>query len=147
MSSEGLELSSAHAASAPKASAPKRYSDGAYQQRKSIRRSQENNTIVDGNRNRNGGSESQATSKLGKVWKRITKGGTVFDGFLLAASQEVGQVILTLPYIFSLLGMTSGIVLQFVFATAAVYTNALLVNLHTEFRKVRIILLLLCETR
>jgi hypothetical protein len=31
-------------------------------------------------------------------------GGGVFDGFLLAASQEVGQVILTLPYTFSLVG-------------------------------------------
>jgi len=74
-------------------------------------------------------------SPLYKLWKSMTKGGTVFDGFLLAASQEVGQVILTLPYIFSMVGMKSGIVLQFVFAAAALYTNALLVNLHTEFRK------------
>ena len=31
-------------------------------------------------------------------------GGSTFDGFLLAASQEVGHVILTLPYTFSLVG-------------------------------------------
>lgn len=70
-----------------------------------------------------------------KRWKSlVTEGGTVFDGFLLAASQEVGQVILTLPYVFSLVGMGSGITLQLVFATMALYTNFLLVSLHTEFR-------------
>ena len=47
----------------------------------------------------------------------------------------MGQVILTLPNVFSLVGMKSGILLQFAFAAAALYTNALLVNLHTEFRK------------
>mmetsp|Transcript_19446 Transcript_19446/g.40032 ORF Transcript_19446/g.40032 Transcript_19446/m.40032 type:complete len:518 (+) Transcript_19446:253-1806(+) len=83
----------------------------------------------------NGNNDKKSKSKLRSIWKAMNKGGTVFDGFLLAASQEVGQVILTLPYIFSMVGMKSGIVLQFVFAAAALYTNALLVNLHTEFRK------------
>jgi hypothetical protein len=33
-------------------------------------------------------------------------GGTTIDGFLLAASQELGQeVILNLPYMFSLIGI------------------------------------------
>lgn len=75
------------------------------------------------------------TSWIQKSFTFLTNGGTVFDGFLLAASQEVGQVILTLPWVFSLVGMTSGIILQIVFATTALYTNYLLVNLHTEFRK------------
>jgi len=75
------------------------------------------------------------TSCVSTTFTFLTKGGTVFDGFLLAASQEVGQVILTLPWVFSLVGMTSGVVLQIVFATTALYTNYLLVNLHTEFRK------------
>ena len=34
------------------------------------------------------------------TFKNISIGGTVFDGFLLAASQEVGQSILTLPNVF-----------------------------------------------
>ena len=41
------------------------------------------------------------------LWGQVLDGGSgggVFDGFLLAASQEVGQVILTLPYTFSLVG-------------------------------------------
>jgi len=72
---------------------------------------------------------------LHKAFTCLTKGGTSFDSFLLAASQEVGQSILTLPWVFSLVGMTSGICLQLFFATAALYTNYLLVNLHTEYRK------------
>lgn len=75
---------------------------------------------------------------FGKVkrWKTfITEGGTVFDGFLLAASQEVGQVILTLPYVFALVGMGAGISLQLLFATMALWTNYLLVSLHAEFCK------------
>ena len=74
-------------------------------------------------------------STLHKVFTCLTKGGTKFDAFLLAAAQEVGQSIMVLPYVFSLVGMSSGIILQFLFATTALYTNYLLVNLHTEFRK------------
>jgi hypothetical protein len=85
--------------------------------------------------NFNNGGITTSGSWLHATFTFITKGGTSFDGFLLAASQEVGQVIVTLPWVFSLVGMTSGIILQFIFATAALYTNYLLVNLHTEFRK------------
>lgn len=80
-------------------------------------------------------NEKKNHSLIRRVFTFVTKGGTAFDAFLLAASQEVGQVILTLPWVFSLVGMKSGIVLQIFFATAALYTNYLLVNLHTEFRK------------
>jgi hypothetical protein len=60
-----------------------------------------------------------------------------YESFLFrAASQEVGQVILTLPFIFSLLGMASGIILQLFFATLALYTNYLLMALHTEYRHI-----------
>ena len=96
----------------------------------------------DGNVDRIAAASTTDTTSCGTIsgWLHTTftfttKGGTAFDGFLLAASQEVGQVILTLPWVFSLVGMTSGIILQIIFATAALYTNYLLVNLHTEFRK------------
>lgn len=103
----------------------KRLSSGSYNDRKSEYRL----SITSNNQ------EPVKKSKLHSLWTSMTRGGTVFDGFLLAASQEVGQVILTLPYVFSLVGMTSGIIFQFIFAAMALYTNALLVNLHTEFRK------------
>ena len=81
------------------------------------------------------GKQGAAKSLPKRIFAFLTRGGTGFDAFLLAASQEVGQVILTLPWVFSLVGMKSGILLQVVFATTALYTNYLLVNLHTEFRK------------
>lgn len=61
-------------------------------------------------------------------------GGSTFDAFLLACSQEVGQVILTLPNVFSRTGIGAGVVLQLIFATCALYTNFLLVSLHAEYR-------------
>ena len=68
------------------------------------------------------------------IWRFVRDGGTTFDGFLLAASAEVGQSILTLPYIFSLVGFTWGIILEIMFATLALYTNYLLVSMHAQFR-------------
>jgi len=59
------------------------------------------------------------------TFKNITIGGTVFDGFLLAASQEVGQSILTLPNVFAQTGFVGGVILELVFATLALYTNKL----------------------
>ena len=73
-------------------------------------------------------------STLRNMWKSSTMGGTVFDGFLLAASQEVGQSILTLPNVFSQTGIAAGISLELVFATLALYTNFLLVSMHAEHR-------------
>jgi len=69
-----------------------------------------------------------------KAWGFVRDGGTTFDGFLLAASAEVGQSILTLPYIFSLVGFFWGVVLEIGFATLALYTNYLLVSMHAQFR-------------
>ena len=68
------------------------------------------------------------------VWEKISIGGSVFDGFLLAASQEVGQSILTLPNVFSQTGFIGGIVLEIVFATCALYTNYLLVSMRAQHR-------------
>lgn len=73
--------------------------------------------------------------KTGQLWKTLTMGGTVFDGFLLAASQEVGQSILTLPNVFSKVGFAAGISLMFIFATFALYTNYLLVSMHAQYRQ------------
>ncbi|CAB9515327.1 Auxin transporter-like protein [Seminavis robusta] len=81
--------------------------------------------------NGKGGGDSGGVSSL---WKSLSMGGTVFDGFLLAASQEVGQSILTLPNVFSKVGFAWGIILELVFATMALYTNFLLVSMHAQYR-------------
>ena len=69
-----------------------------------------------------------------RMWQKLTVGGTVFDGFLLAASQEVGLSILSLPMVFAQLGFAAGVVLEIVCATAALYTNVLLVQMHGELK-------------
>jgi auxin influx carrier (AUX1 LAX family) len=73
-------------------------------------------------------------NKISSAWKAVSMGGTVFDGFLLAASQEVGQSILTLPNVFSQTGFAGGVLLELTFATLALYTNYLLVCMHAQHR-------------
>lgn len=67
---------------------------------------------------------------LKRIWQQLTVGGSEFDGFLLAASQEVGQSILALPMVFAQLGFAAGIVFELFFATLALYTCVLLVQMH-----------------
>ena len=73
-------------------------------------------------------------TRIKRIWQKLTVGGTVFDGFLLAASQEVGLSILSLPMVFAQLGFAAGVVLEIVCATAALYTNVLLVQMHGELK-------------
>lgn len=79
-------------------------------------------------------SKATWSSKLGLAWAICTQGGTIFDGFLLAVSQEVGQSILTLPNVFSRMGFISGVLFELFFATMALYTNWLLVTMHAQYR-------------
>lgn len=78
--------------------------------------------------------EGTFNDKVTSVLKTVSMGGSVFDGFLLAASQEVGQSILTLPNVFSQTGFAGGILLELTFATLALYTNYLLVSMHAQHR-------------
>ncbi len=78
--------------------------------------------------------DGTTTTRIKRIWQKLTVGGTVFDGFLLAASQEVGLSILSLPMVFAQLGFAAGVVLEIVCATAALYTNVLLVQMHGESR-------------
>ena len=68
-----------------------------------------------------------------RTWDKVTYGGTTFEPFL-AASQEVGQSILTLLNVFSQTGFIAGVILELVFATLALYTNYLLVSMHAQHR-------------
>eukprot|EP00980_Cylindrotheca_fusiformis_P012672 scaffold3103_cov136-Cylindrotheca_fusiformis.AAC.10 len=76
---------------------------------------------------------SRGTAPSSK-WRSMSNSGTVFDGFLLAASSEVGQSLLTLPHIFAQVGFTMGLILEFLFATLALHTNFLLVSMHAQHR-------------
>jgi len=74
-------------------------------------------------------------TRIKRIWQKLTVGGTVFDGFLLAASQEVGQSILALPMVFAQLGFAGGIIFEIFFATTALYTCVLLVQMHGKLSK------------
>ena len=74
-------------------------------------------------------------TRIKRIWQKLTVGGTVFDGFLLAASQEVGQSILALPMVFAQLGFAGGVIFEIFFATSALYTCVLLVQMHGKLSK------------
>ena len=74
-------------------------------------------------------------TRIKRIWQKLTVGGTVFDGFLLAASQEVGQSILALPMVFAQLGFAGGVIFEIFFATTALYTCVLLVQMHGKYLK------------
>ena len=50
-------------------------------------------------------TRDMAQGGLAGWWARFGEGGAIFDAFLMEASQQVGQSLLTLPWAFSLMGL------------------------------------------
>eukprot|EP00252_Welwitschia_mirabilis_P015820 TRINITY_DN3516_c0_g1_i5.p1 TRINITY_DN3516_c0_g1~~TRINITY_DN3516_c0_g1_i5.p1 ORF type:complete len:348 (-),score=28.19 TRINITY_DN3516_c0_g1_i5:952-1995(-) len=74
-----------------------------------------------------------------KTWRSTLKkmlwhGGSVYDAWFSCASNQVAQVLLTLPYSFSQLGMASGIVFQIFYALMGSWTAYLIGVLYVEYR-------------
>ncbi|KAG6401421.1 hypothetical protein SASPL_138278 [Salvia splendens] len=61
-------------------------------------------------------------------------GGSVYDAWFSCASNQVAQVLLTLPYSFSQVGMTSGIVFQLFYGVMGSWTAYLISILYVEYR-------------
>nr|KAJ0188673.1 hypothetical protein LSAT_V11C900482270 [Lactuca sativa] len=61
-------------------------------------------------------------------------GGSVYDAWFSCASNQVAQVLLTLPYSFSQLGMLSGIILQVFYGLLGSWTAYLISVLYVEYR-------------
>ncbi|KAI4339168.1 hypothetical protein MLD38_024137 [Melastoma candidum] len=61
-------------------------------------------------------------------------GGSVYDAWFSCASNQVAQVLLTLPYSFSQLGMISGIVMQIFYGILGSWTAYLISVLYVEYR-------------
>ncbi|RDY08712.1 Auxin transporter-like protein 2, partial [Mucuna pruriens] len=61
-------------------------------------------------------------------------GGSVWDAWFSCASNQVAQVLLTLPYSFSQLGMLSGILLQIFYGIMGSWTAYLISVLYMEYR-------------
>ena len=63
-------------------------------------------------------------------WARFGEGGTIFDAFLMEASQQVGQSLLTLPWAFSLMGYGWAITSLLGLSLISMWTQHLLIALH-----------------
>lgn len=74
------------------------------------------------------------TSLKGQVKKLFWHGGSVYDAWFSCASNQVAQVLLTLPYSFSQLGMASGIVFQIFYGIVGSWTAYLITWLYLEYR-------------
>ncbi|XP_076945497.1 auxin transporter-like protein 4 [Bidens hawaiensis] len=61
-------------------------------------------------------------------------GGSAWDAWFSCSSNQVAQVLLTLPYSFSQLGMASGIVLQVFYGLLGSWTAYLISVLYVEYR-------------
>ncbi|KAL3753618.1 hypothetical protein ACJRO7_000948 [Eucalyptus globulus] len=61
-------------------------------------------------------------------------GGSAWDAWFSCASNQVAQVLLTLPYSFSQLGMTSGIIFQIFYGLLGSWTAYLISVLYIEYR-------------
>ncbi|MFS7909992.1 putative amino acid transporter, transmembrane domain-containing protein [Helianthus anomalus] len=61
-------------------------------------------------------------------------GGSAYDAWFSYASNQVAQVLLTLPYSFSQLGMLSGIILQVFYGLLGSWTAYLIGVLYVEYR-------------
>jgi len=69
------------------------------------------------------------------VFSSWFSGGTFFDAVLMEASQQIGQSILTLPWIFANMGFSLAIILLILVSCAGMWTQNLLISLLVEYRK------------
>ncbi|KAF3787948.1 Auxin transporter-like protein 2 [Nymphaea thermarum] len=84
---------------------------------------------------RDGKEEGDAEENSGINVKRLLwHGGSVYDAWFSCASNQVAQVLLTLPYSFSQLGMLSGIILQIFYGLLGSWTAYLISVLYVEYR-------------
>lgn len=73
-------------------------------------------------------------SLKGQLKQMFWHGGSVYDAWFSCASNQVAQVLLTLPYSFSQLGMTSGVVFQVFYGLLGSWTAYLISCLYVEYR-------------
>ncbi|GFY94589.1 like AUXIN RESISTANT 2 [Actinidia rufa] len=82
--------------------------------------------------------EMETEGKPKDVKTRISNlfwhGGSVYDAWFSCASNQVAQVLLTLPYSFSQLGMVSGVLFQIFYGLMGSWTAYLISTLYVEYR-------------
>lgn len=78
--------------------------------------------------------DGNGSSCGGLVKKLFWHGGSVYDAWFSCASNQVAQVLLTLPYSFSQLGMLSGVLFQVFYGIMGSWTAYLISCLYLEYR-------------
>ncbi|KAF1877200.1 hypothetical protein Lal_00015862 [Lupinus albus] len=78
--------------------------------------------------------EKEQDHSISNLKSFFWNGGSVWDAWFSCASNQVAQVLLTLPYSFSQLGMVSGILLQVFYGIVGSWTAYLISVLYVEYR-------------
>ena len=68
------------------------------------------------------------------ILKAIFNGGTFVDAFMMESAQLVGQSLLSLPWIFSLMGYAWSIFFIFFFSLLSLWTNHLVITMLAQYR-------------
>ncbi|XP_004302648.1 PREDICTED: auxin transporter-like protein 2 [Fragaria vesca subsp. vesca] len=79
-------------------------------------------------------NKEDENSSFFNVKNFLWHGGSVWDAWFSCASNQVAQVLLTLPYSFSQLGLLSGILLQLFYGIVGSWTAYLISVLYVEYR-------------
>ncbi|XP_022992900.1 auxin transporter-like protein 1 isoform X1 [Cucurbita maxima] len=91
----------------------------------------QNQTMVESNES----DREDKTNQLPFSFKSLLwHGGSVYDAWFNCASNQVAQVLLTLPYSFSQMGMLSGIIFQVFYGIMGSWTAYLISILYVEYR-------------
>ncbi|URD84814.1 auxin transporter-like protein 1 [Musa troglodytarum] len=88
------------------------------------------NETAQGGDKEQGGETASVFSMKSLLWH----GGSAWDAWFSCASNQVAQVLLTLPYSFSQLGMLSGVILQMFYGFLGSWTAYLISVLYIEYR-------------
>jgi auxin influx carrier (AUX1 LAX family) len=78
--------------------------------------------------------DSANTGVKSRLSVLLWHGGSAYDAWFSCASNQVAQVLLTLPYSFSQLGMLSGILFQMFYGLMGSWTAYLISILYVEYR-------------
>ncbi|XP_012467533.1 auxin transporter-like protein 5 [Gossypium raimondii] len=79
-------------------------------------------------------TEGKPKGMKSKIPNLFWHGGSVYDAWFSCASNQVAQVLLTLPYSFSQLGLLSGILFQLFYGLMGSWTAYLISILYVEYR-------------
>ncbi|XP_043703232.1 auxin transporter-like protein 3 isoform X2 [Telopea speciosissima] len=91
-------------------------------------------TVIAGNYIEMEAEESNSKAAKSNLSRFFWHGGSVYDAWFSCASNQVAQVLLTLPYSFSQLGMVSGILFQLFYGLMGSWTAYLISVLYVEYR-------------